>query len=262
MGHELGFGLEVGAKPELIAALGLTTTTPTLPIVCNGFKDREYLGARRVGLDARSAHHTRGRAVRGIGDPPRVGGEARNLPFHRRAGAPFGPGVGKVAGVGGSPREVRPLPVRPGQGGTRPGRTGRLDSLHLLHSHVGSQIRDIAAVKAVVSEIGHLYVELRRLGAPLDVLDVGGGMGVDYDGTRTATETSVDYALAEYASDLVYRIRDICDESGEPHPDIATESGRAGGGLQLGPRLERPRLSGACSANPVPRSRPLPGGPK
>jgi arginine decarboxylase len=97
----------------------------------------------------------------------------------------------------------------------------------MLHCHVGSQIFDIRVVKYVVSELAHLYVELVRAGAPIEALDLGGGLGVDYDGSRSATESSVNYTLAQYASDVVNRVMAICDEANVPHPRIMTESGRA-----------------------------------
>ena len=227
VGRELGFGFEVGAKPELIAALGLTADTPEMPIVCNGFKDAEYLElvvlASKIGvpivpvieraeeldllLELGEKH----------GTLPEIGVRARLS----------SQGAGRWQDSAGAKGKFGLSPVDLVQAIDRLEGAGHLGALRLLHCHVGSQIREIAAVKRAVGELSHLYVELRRMGAPLDTIDVGGGLGVDYDGSRSATESSVDYALREYASDLVYRIRDICNDAGEPHPRIFTESGRA-----------------------------------
>lgn len=227
VGRDLGFGFEVGAKPELIAALGLTADAPEMPIVCNGFKDGEYLElvvlASKVGvpivpvieraeeLDVLLALSEKHGALPHIGVRARLSAQ----------------GAGRWQDSAGVRGKFGLSPVDLVRAVDRLREAGRLEALRMLHCHVGSQIREIAAVKSTVGELAHLYVELRRMGAPLDTIDVGGGLGVDYDGTRSATESSVDYALREYAADLIYRVRDICDEAGQPHPRIFTESGRA-----------------------------------
>src|SRR6202043_2682190 len=104
---------------------------------------------------------------------------------------------------------------------------GMSDCLHLLHFHLGSQITNIRQVKGAVNEAARVYGELARLGAGLKYLDVGGGLGIDYDGSQTDFESSVNYTLQEYANDVVYHIQNVCDESKVPHPIIITESGRA-----------------------------------
>src|SRR5206468_6970066 len=101
------------------------------------------------------------------------------------------------------------------------------DCLQLLHFHLGSQITNIRQIKAAVIEAARVYVELKRAGAGLTLLDVGGGLGIDYDGSQTDFESSVNYTLQEYANDVVYHIQNVCDESGVAHPTIVTESGRA-----------------------------------
>ena len=106
-------------------------------------------------------------------------------------------------------------------------REGMQDCLQLLHCHLGSQIHDIRNVNAGVNELARVYVELAKMGAGLRYLDVGGGLGVDYDGSQTNFEFSTNYSLTEYASNIVYRIMSVCDEDSIPHPTIITESGRA-----------------------------------
>ena len=94
--------------------------------------------------------------------------------------------------------------------------TDMLAGLHLLHCHMGSQVFDIRAIKTMASEMAHLYVALRRSGAPIEVLDLGGGLGVDYDGTQTASSSSVNYTVEQYAADIVHRVGTICDEATRP----------------------------------------------
>ena len=101
------------------------------------------------------------------------------------------------------------------------------DCLQLLHFHLGSQITNIRQIKAAVIEAARAYVEMRRSGAGLNYLDVGGGLGIDYDGSQTDFESSVNYTLQEYANDIVYHIQSVCDEAEVPHPTIVSESGRA-----------------------------------
>src|SRR5208282_5194954 len=102
-----------------------------------------------------------------------------------------------------------------------------LDCLKLVHCHIGSQLQDIRRVKDGVTELAHVYAELQLLGAGLEYIDIGGGLGVDYDGSRTNYESSMNYTLNEYTSDVVYRIASLVNERGLPHPIIISESGRA-----------------------------------
>jgi len=104
---------------------------------------------------------------------------------------------------------------------------GMQDCLKLLHFHLGSQITNIRIVKGALNEAARVYTELARLGAGLQYLDVGGGLGVDYDGSQTNFESSMNYTLEEYANDVIYHIQTVCDEAGVPHPTIVSESGRA-----------------------------------
>ena len=101
------------------------------------------------------------------------------------------------------------------------------DCLQLVHFHLGSQITNIRSIKNALTEAARVYVELHRVGAGVKYLDVGGGLGIDYDGSQTDFESSVNYTLQEYANDVVFRIKSVCDEAGVPHPTIISESGRA-----------------------------------
>src|SRR5581483_7581274 len=104
---------------------------------------------------------------------------------------------------------------------------GMADCLQLLHFHLGSQITNIRNIKNALTEAARVYVELHKLGAGVRYLDVGGGLGIDYDGSQTDFESSTNYTLQEYANDVVFRIKSVCDEAGAPHPTIVSESGRA-----------------------------------
>src|SRR5204862_6330699 len=97
----------------------------------------------------------------------------------------------------------------------------------LVHCHLGSQITNIRNIKGALTEISRVYTELHRVGAGVKYLDVGGGLGIDYDGSQTDFESSVNYTLQEYANDVVFRIKSVCDEEGVPDPTIVSESGRA-----------------------------------
>ena len=227
LGHDLGFGLEVGSKPELLAGLSLTKGMSGMPLVCNGFKDAEYVEiatlAAKMGRNVlpvvEQAHELRliEASARSHGVVPRFGIRAKLAAsgVGRWAGSSgyqgkFGLTVGEILHAVEYLEEV-----------------GMQSGLRMLHCHMGSQIFDIRAIKTMVGELAHLYVELVKGGAPIDTLDIGGGLGVDYDGTQSAHAASVNYTLEQYAADVVSRVGAICDEAGVPHPDLMSESGRA-----------------------------------
>ena len=227
IGAEIGFGLEVGSKPELVAGLSLTQGFNSMPLVCNGFKDAEYI--ETVILAAKMGRNILP-VVEQFSELKLIRASAAQhdvLPNFGIRAKLATPGVGRWAGSSG---------MR-GKFGLSVGEIlhavgfleaeGLLGGLKMLHCHVGSQIFDIRTVKYVVSELAHLYVELVRAGAPVEILDFGGGLGVDYDGSQTATDSSMNYTLDQYASDIVYRVKTVCDEAGVPHPNLMTESGRA-----------------------------------
>jgi arginine decarboxylase len=227
VGAELGFGLEAGSKPELLAGLALTQGHNDMPLICNGFKDEEFIEtvilAAKMGrrimpvaeqvheldLIARSAQRHKVTPRFGIRAKLASGGIGRWADSAGYRGK-FGLSVSQIVG---SVQRLRD--------------EGLLEGLQMLHCHIGSQIYDIRSLKFAVNELAHLYVELVRLGAPMGTLDLGGGMGVDYDGSQSASDSSVNYTVEEYAADIVHRVQTICDDAGVPHPDLITESGRA-----------------------------------
>ncbi len=224
-GRPYGFGLEAGSKPELLAVMVLADNDT--PIVCNGFKDDEYIEmamlAQKMGrriipvvekytelaLIAKYAEKVGVRPTIGI----RVKLASRGSGRWKSSGgyrSKFGLSTSEVL------RALDELKL-----------WGMADCLHLLHFHLGSQITNIRQIKGAVNEAARLYAELSKAGAGLKYLDVGGGLGIDYDGSQTDFESSVNYTLQEYANDIVYHIQNVCDETGVAHPTIVTESGRA-----------------------------------
>jgi len=223
---ELGFGFEAGSKPELLAVLGLTSGHGAMPIVCNGFKDSEFIEtvilATKLGrniltvvekfseLELLMEHAER------YGVRPTIGFRAK---LSSR-------GAGRWQSSGGL-RSKFGLTVTEIMRGVELLRDrDRLDCLRMVHCHLGSQISDIRHFKAAVTELAYIYAELRGMGAACDTIDLGGGLGVDYDGSQSSATSSANYGIAEYAGDVVYRIKNVCDDVKVPHPHLLTESGR------------------------------------
>lgn len=222
-----GAGLECGSKPELMAVLALNEGTNHL-IVCNGYKDEEFMRLALMGqklghsvmivLEQLNELEVLLRVSEDMGVEPTVGvriklaseGSGR---WAKTAGEKSKFGLGAV-------ELVRLL--------DRLAEAGRKDILRLVHFHLGSQIPDIRVIKAGLEEIGRYYAELRGMGfSRLDHVDVGGGLGVDYDGSRSTRPASVNYSLREYANDVVYTLGTVCRSEELPMPSIISESGRA-----------------------------------
>ena len=221
-----GIGLEAGSKPELVVALAVLDT-PGATIVCNGYKDRAYLEtallAQQLGLrpvivvDRFRELEALIKASHELGIRPHIGVRSR---LWARGAGKWRESTGSRSKFGLSPSELVAAVARLRA-------EGMLDCLELLHCHIGSQITSIQAHKEALREVSRVYVGLRELGAGLDTIDVGGGLGVDYDGSKSDSHSSANYSVQEYANDVVAALQDACDESGQPHPDIITESGRA-----------------------------------
>jgi arginine decarboxylase len=224
-GQPFHFGLEAGSKPELLAVLAMATGDT--PVICNGFKDAEFIEMAVMAMKM-------GRTVipvvekytelelllslsEKIGVRPTIGMRvklaARGSGRWQQSGgfrSKFGLTVTEIL------RALGELKAR-----------GMEDCFKLLHFHLGSQITNIRQIKGALNEAVRVYVDLVRQGAGLAYLDVGGGLGVDYDGSQTNFESSANYTLQEYANDVVYHVQSVCDEAGVAHPTIVSESGRA-----------------------------------
>jgi arginine decarboxylase len=218
-------GLEAGSKPELLAVIA--RARPGSIVVCNGYKDREYLRLALIGralglrvhvvveklseLDMLLAESA------ALGVAPLIGLRARLASI----------GAGKWQNTGGEKSKFGLTASEVLRVVERLRAAGRLDCLAMLHFHMGSQIANIRDVQTAMREAARYYAELRALGAPVAVVNVGGGLGVDYEGTRSRSDCSMNYSVAEYANNIVHALKNVCDDAALPHPEIVSESGRA-----------------------------------
>ena len=225
-GRRYGYGLEAGSKPELLAAIS-ADLAPESIITCNGYKDDTFI---RMALNAvrmkkkvililekvseleRILEVARARGVR-----PLIGMRAK---LYARGSGKWAKSGGEAAKFGlTTPEMLEAVKILKSK--------KMLDCLVMLHFHIGSQITDIRKIKQAIREAGRVYAKLRGLGVPIQYLNLGGGLGVDYDGSKTAFDSSMNYSVQEYANDVVYTIQQICEEEKVPPPTLVTESGRA-----------------------------------
>ena len=219
-------GLEAGSKPELMAVLAMSQQ-PGSVIVCNGYKDREYVRLALIGqalghrvfivVEKKSELPLILEESRALGVSPLIGVRARlatigkgNWQNTGGEKSKFGLSASQVLDVVDTLREA-----------------GALDTLQLLHFHLGSQIANIRDIQTGLRECARFYSELRRMGAPIGTVDIGGGLGVDYEGTRSRSSCSMNYSVYEYAYNVIHVLQAECDRQGAPHPDLISESGRA-----------------------------------
>jgi arginine decarboxylase len=220
------FGIEVGSKPELFAALAIHRD-PECIMICNGYKDALYIQmallGRKLGktiiMVVEKVEELRAiiEVSQQLGVRPLVGVRIRLL---AKSSGKWATSGGENAKFGLSTSEVM-------EAAEMLKAYQMQDCLKLMHFHIGSQIPDIQTVKRAVREAARYYAKLQQLGFPLEYLDVGGGLGVDYDGSRSAYDSSTNYTLEEYARDVVYNVADVCNEEKVPHPTLISESGRA-----------------------------------
>ena len=222
----LGFGFEVGSKPELLAVLALTARHNDMPIVCNGFKDSEFL--ETVVLATKLGRRIVA-VVERISELQMLVEHAKNYDVRPSIGVRVklsSQGAGRWGASGGL-RSKFGLTIPEVLSGLDYLREQKmLDCLKMVHCHLGSQIGDIRHFKNAVTELAYVYAELKRLGAGCDTIDLGGGLGVDYDGSQSDSASSANYTIAEYAQDVIYRIKNVCDDAQIDHPTVVTESGR------------------------------------
>ncbi len=226
VGSRYGFGLEAGSKAELYIALALNQPQDSL-LICNGFKDDSFiemaLWGHRLGKKTVIVVEQR-REIQSI--LKRVDSPAA-MPMLGLRGRLYSRGSGKWEESGGETSKfglstaemidcVRNLKER-----------GLENHLKMLHFHIGSQITDIRKIKAAVKEASRVYAKIRKMKVPVEYLNVGGGLGIDYDGSRTPSDSSANYTVQEFANDVVYTISEVCDAEDVPVPTIVSESGRA-----------------------------------
>src|SRR3954463_11640749 len=225
-GAKHGVGLECGSKPELQAVLGLSESTEHL-IVCNGYKDDEFM---RLALMGQKLGHQVFIVIEQLSEIDVLLSAADELGVTPNAGIRIklaSTGYGRWKESGGEKSKFGLNAAQLMEAVERLKAVNRLDIVKLIHFHLGSQITDIRYIKSGLQEVARFYAELRALGVDITHVDVGGGLGVDYDGTNSTSNASVNYSLQEYANDVIYTIAEACRELELPMPHIISESGRA-----------------------------------
>ena len=220
------YGIEVGSKPELFAALSVHSDPESL-IVCNGYKDDTFIRTGLIGrklgkkviLVAEKLAEVRSivRLAKEMNVEPMIGLRVRLL----------SKGAGKWATSGGEHAKFGLSTAEILEATHIMAEAGMSGAFKLLHFHIGSQVPDVLIVKRAVREAARYYAKLRQLGHPVEYMDVGGGLAVDYDGSRSTFHSSMNYTIQEYADSVVWNVMDVCDEERVPHPNLVSESGRA-----------------------------------
>ncbi|WP_437680437.1 biosynthetic arginine decarboxylase [Sorangium sp. So ce131] len=225
-GRTYHYGVEVGSKPEVFAGLSVHSDAESL-IVCNGYKDENFIRTALIGrklgkkviLIAEKLSEVRmiTRVAKDMNVEPMIGLRVRLL---TEGAGKWKTSGGENAKFGLSTAEILAA-IRIMD------EAGMSASFKLLHFHIGSQVPDILIIKRAVREATRYYAKLRKMGQRIEYIDVGGGLAIDYDGSRSTFHSSMNYSVEEYARDIVHNIADICDEERVPHPNIVSESGRA-----------------------------------
>ncbi|MCB0338026.1 MAG: biosynthetic arginine decarboxylase [Bdellovibrionales bacterium] len=225
-GKDFRIGLEVGSKPELVAVLAIHDT-PEAPLLCNGYKDRDYI---ELALLATKLGRQSIVIIEQLNEIPLLLSVAEKMGIEANVGIRIKPSLkgsghwesssGDFAKFGLSTREVISALEQLET-------AGKSDWVKLLHYHVGSQITSIRAIKKVLNEATRMYTEIKKRCPALSFIDVGGGLAVDYDGSKTNFKASMNYTVEEYARDIVYEVGQACTEAGVECPTILSESGRA-----------------------------------
>jgi arginine decarboxylase len=225
-GQAFNYGLECGSKPELMIALAMHKDLKSL-IICNGYKDDEFirlaLFGRRLGKEIYLVVEQLSELRRIITISKKLGVEPL-IGFRVKLSAT---GEGKWASSAGEDAKFGLTSPEIVDAARRLKRAGLSNSLKLVHFHIGSQVPNIQTIKRATVEATRFFCELSKMGFPMTLLDVGGGLGVDYDGSRSNYESSMNYTMREYARDVVYNIKNVCSDAGVAVPDIISESGRA-----------------------------------
>jgi arginine decarboxylase len=224
-GAKFNFGVECGSKAELYAALSLDQASESL-LICNGFKDESFVNlalmgtriGKRVIIVVEKLNELKMilRRAQETGVRPWIGIRAK---LYSKGSGKWASSGGEYAKFGLTPSEMLEC--------IRLLREAEMeDTLKLLHFHIGSQITDIKRVKNAMKEAARVYSKIRQMRIEIEYLDIGGGMGVDYDGSKTTFESSVNYTMQEFANDVIYTIKSVCEDENVPEPNLVTESGR------------------------------------
>jgi arginine decarboxylase len=225
-GRKYNVGLEVGSKPELQAVLALTERADHI-IVCNGYKDEEYI---RLALMGQKLGHTVLVVIEKLAEVDTLLKVADEMGVNPTAGVRIKlstTGAGRWSETAGEKSKFGLNASQLVRVVDRLRSVGRTDILRMVHFHLGSQIPEIRNIKAAMTEVARYYVEMRQIGVDIEYVDVGGGLGVDYEGTRSTAAGSVNYSVQEYANDIIYSLAEACREAELPMPHVISESGRA-----------------------------------
>ena len=218
-------GLECGSKAELYAAVAQDQTPESL-LLCNGFKDEEFIKTALLAVQAGKRVTVIVEKLNELKMVIKLAQQTGVAPWIGLRAKLYSRGSGKWASSGGESAKFG-LTTSELLDCVRLLKETKLDGrLKLLHFHIGSQITDIKRVKNAMKEAARVYAKLRQIGCEIEFLDIGGGLGVDYDGSQTRFESSVNYTVQEFANDVVYVIKNVCDDENVPHPHLVTESGR------------------------------------
>jgi arginine decarboxylase len=225
-GRAWNYGLEVGSKPELLCALAMETPKQSL-LVVNGFKDEEYVELAASGvelgknvvivLDKLDEAKLVAKVLKEYDSPPMIG---IRLKLNAKGGGKWAEATGEQAKFGLTMPELL-------QAVKTLKEADLLDRVRMVHFHIGSQVTDIKRIHQGLTEGARIYCKLRKRGVPVELVNVGGGLGVDYDGSGTTSPSSMNYDIREYTNSVAYTLQGVADEEGVPHPTIVSESGRA-----------------------------------
>jgi arginine decarboxylase len=225
-GRPFHHGIEVGSKPEVFAGLAVHNDPESL-IICNGYKDRNYIRTALIGRKLGKKVIIVAEKVSEVEMIVKIAEEMGVEPYIGLRVRLLSKGSGKWATSGGEHAKFGLSTAEMLEAMEIMGEANMSASFKLLHFHIGSQIPDILTIKRAVREAAMYYAKLYKSGHKLEYVDVGGGLAIDYDGSRSTFHSSMNYSVEEYASDIVYNIMDICDDEKVPHPTIVSESGRA-----------------------------------
>jgi len=225
-GSRYDFGLEAGSKAELYAALSLEQSPDSL-LVLNGFKDEEFIELAFAGAKSGKRVVIVVEKLSELGHVLRIADASEgNAPIIGIRVKLYSKGSGRWEKSGGEAAKFGLTTTELLEVISRLKEAGRIDMLRLLHFHIGSQLTDIKRIKNAMKEAARVYAKIYQMKVPIDLLDVGGGMAVDYDGSKTAFDSSANYNAQEFANDVIYTIKQVCDDENVPHPTIIQESGR------------------------------------